>query len=565
MIKFIIPFFMQSIMKDFFLIFLLSSFILANLISQENTVGLLYQAEEFELDGYNLMYPNKQNSVFLINDCGQIINQWIDPDSASIPGTMAYLTSNGELLKSKFSSELLPFASFGAGGVGGAIEKYSWDNELLARMIIADSFMIQHHSLEIMPNGNVLAIAWQNYNEQEIIESGFDTIVNNQSNLWFETIIEISSDLDSIVWQWNSFDHIVQDFDSSKSNYGVVAEHPERININYQDFSFERADFMHMNNIDYHEETDQILLCVRNYNEVWIIDHSTSTDEASTSEGGLCNKGGDILYRWGNEKTYLGDEADEQILLYPHDANWIKRDNEFEEGILIFNNGSPAQLSEGLIFLPEKDSSQCSYVFDDGYLPQNAIKQIHHPEKEKSHSTHASSIQFIDDDKYLICAARQGRGVVVDNDNNLLWEYLVPMRNGFPIEQGEEISLSQNFTNQMGFYPFDFAGFEGKDLSPKNYLELNPNEEKCILTNINQTIESNTNFKVINNISTTSLIINSSFSTEYIIINASGQLIDQGSILFGINEIQLNKFQSGLYFLKVKQSNIEPIKFVVSF
>ena len=36
-----------------------------------------------------------------------------------------------------------------------------------------------------------------------------------------------------IVWEWHATDHIVQDYDESKLNFGVVADVPNLIDINY--------------------------------------------------------------------------------------------------------------------------------------------------------------------------------------------------------------------------------------------------------------------------------------------------------------------------------------------
>src|SRR5207248_2769403 len=36
-----------------------------------------------------------------------------------------------------------------------------------------------------------------------------------------------------IVWEWHAWDHLIQEFDPQKANYGVVADHPERVDINF--------------------------------------------------------------------------------------------------------------------------------------------------------------------------------------------------------------------------------------------------------------------------------------------------------------------------------------------
>jgi hypothetical protein len=37
---------------------------------------------------------------------------------------------------------------------------------------------------------------------------------------------------------------------------------------------------------------------------LWVIDHQTTTAQAASHTGGRYNKGGDLLYRWGNPQTY---------------------------------------------------------------------------------------------------------------------------------------------------------------------------------------------------------------------------------------------------------------------
>ena len=108
-------------------------------------------------------------------------------------------------------------------------------------------------------------------------------------------------------------DHLIQDFDASKANYGEVAEHPELIDLNFRLSETtnyrDPSDWIHSNGIDYNPELDQIVLSPSNFSEVWIIDHSTTRTEAAGSNGGNSGKGGDLLYRWGNPRAYRPERS----------------------------------------------------------------------------------------------------------------------------------------------------------------------------------------------------------------------------------------------------------------
>ena len=71
---------------------------------------------------------------------------------------------------------------------------------------------------------------------------------------WSESIFEIEpvgTDEMNIVWEWHAWDHLVQDYSSGANNYGVVADHPELLNINYMISAGSSAqiDWLHINSI----------------------------------------------------------------------------------------------------------------------------------------------------------------------------------------------------------------------------------------------------------------------------------------------------------------------------
>jgi hypothetical protein len=130
----------------------------------------------------------------------------------------------------------------------------------------------------------------------------------------------------------------VQDANSTLANYGIVADHPELLDINAGTVTAS-GDWVHLNSIDYSPERDEIVVSSRTLSEVWVIDHSTSTAQAATHSGGQRGKGGDLLYRWGNPQLYdRGTSANQQFFV-THSATWIDQGLPGAGNILAFNNG----------------------------------------------------------------------------------------------------------------------------------------------------------------------------------------------------------------------------------
>ena len=86
------------------------------------------------------------------------------------------------------------------------------------------------------------------------------------------------------------------------------------------------------------EQLDQIIISSRHLSEIFIIDHSTTIEQASEHTGGNSNKGGDILYRWGNPINYGRGTIDDQKLNAQHGAHWIPQYFPGSGNIIIFNN-----------------------------------------------------------------------------------------------------------------------------------------------------------------------------------------------------------------------------------
>jgi len=276
------------------------------------TVGLFVN-EEGSYNGYTLFAPLQYRTTYLIDNAGRLVQSW---DSAYTPGNSVYLLENGNLLRTA-TLPRGPNSKFGAGGAGGRVEEFTWDGTLVWEFEYSSDQHLQHHDIERLPNGNVLMIAWAHKTAAEAVAAGRDPDLLADGELWPDHIIEVEptgAAGGNIVWEWHVWDHLIQDFDPTKDNYGVVADHPELIDLNFDGASRGQADWNHINSVDYNAQFDQILLSVPRFSEVWVIDHSTTTEEAAGHSGGNSGKGGDILYRWGNPQAYrVGDAGSEAL------------------------------------------------------------------------------------------------------------------------------------------------------------------------------------------------------------------------------------------------------------
>jgi hypothetical protein len=205
--------------------------------------------------------------------------------------------------------------------------------------------------------------------------------------MWSEAIFEIQPDGNGgaeVVWEWHLWDHLVQDYCSSCPNFAVISEHPELFDINNGDVGTAagpggaNADWIHINAIHYNAEFDQIVFSSRYQHEIFVIDHSTTTEEAASHTGGNYAKGGDFLYRWGNPQNYDRGDNSDRILSDQHSINWIPDGYPGENNFILFNNyhsgSGPWGESAVLEFIPPVDSEGNYTIQDDEpYGPETYI------------------------------------------------------------------------------------------------------------------------------------------------------------------------------------------------
>jgi hypothetical protein len=249
--------------------------------------------------GYTLFSPIHSKTVYLIDHDGKVVHTW---DTNYLPGNAAYLLDDGTLLRTAYPG---PGSNptFPAGGAGGRVQRIAWNGTVLWDFTYSNATHLLHHDVKVMPNGHILMIAWEYKSAAEAIAAGRNPSLLDDNELWPDHVIEVEPDgptSGNIIWEWHVWDHLVQRYNASLPNYGLVKDHPELIDLNYVSYPRAFADWNHVNSVDYDPKLDQVLLSCHQFNEVWVIDHSTNTTEAAGHTGGKSGKGGDLLYRWGN-------------------------------------------------------------------------------------------------------------------------------------------------------------------------------------------------------------------------------------------------------------------------
>ena len=316
-------------------------------------------------------------------------------------------------------------------------------------------------------------IAWELKTAEEAIAAGRNPdVMLTEGKVWPEKIIEVQptgKDSGKIVWEWHVWDHLVQDFDSTKANYGDPAKNPQLVDLNYT-LSDGRADWLHANAIAYNAKLDHIVLSVRSLSEIWIIDHSTTTKEAASHSGGKSGKGGDLLYRWGNPAAYRAGTANDQTLFYQHDAHWIPDGLEGAGNMMIFNNGTGLGYSSvDEVVLPKPDAKG-NYPMDKGvWGPSAAAWSYTANIKEEFYSQFVSGAQRLPNGNTLICAGWNGYIFEVTAEGKTVWEYGNADATEGVAHQGALKGGNGMFRSPR--YAADYPGLKGRDLTPGEPIE----------------------------------------------------------------------------------------------
>jgi hypothetical protein len=396
------------------------------------TAAVLSTGSAQVFDGLAIYNPVYSRTVSLIDTTGQLVNSW---NCTTTPGYTVYLMPDSTIWRPGAYSG----ASMRGGVYGGLIEQYDWNGDIVRSFLWSDQDHQQHHDIHPMENGNMLMLAWVRKTMAEAQAMGR---VNINGEMWPEEIIEYDPVGDSVVWEWHVWDHLIQDVDSTKPNYGVVRDHPELIDINLGTL-FMYGDWIHANIVEYSKERDEIVFSSHFLNELYVIDHSTTTEEAAGHTGGRHGKGGDIIYRWGNPQNYRRGDSTDQHFFVVHGANWIPPGLVGEGNILVFNNGDRPGMQNDYSSVeeitPPLDSDDHYHIHpDSAFGPEEPSWTYSNP--GVFYSAHMSGAYRMPNGNTFITEAVSGRLSEVTYGGQVVWQRPTTAWNG------RAIKYPRNFT-----------------------------------------------------------------------------------------------------------------------
>ncbi len=396
-------------------------------------------------EGQTLFSPISGTNTYLVSNDGDVMHTW--PGN----GRSVYLLEDGTLIRTLGDN------------LGTDVEFVAWDGTVTWAYNASDATHVFHHDVELLPNGNVLMIVREVFTTAEAHAAGRNPAHQLGGSFRPDTIIEVQPtgpNSGTVVWEWRMWDHLIQDFDPAMANYGVVADHPGRLDINFPDVNLDLGNWNHCNAIAYNPALDQIILNSRHQSEFWVIDHSTTTAEAAGHTGGAHGRGGDFIYRWGNPQAYRAGTAADQTLFGQHNTQWIEPGLPGAGNILVFNNGlnRPQGVYSSLdeIVPPLNALGGYSHTTGTAYGPLAALWSYVAPVPTDFYAAFISGIQRLPNGNTLACNGPAGKFFEVTNSMQVVWEYTNP----FPDPGNKFVFRARRYRHCF---------------EPQNFCSLSPN------------------------------------------------------------------------------------------
>ena len=465
-------------------------------------------------EGYTMFTPMRGRHTYLIDMHGEVINTWPIPASWRDPEIRenARLLEDGTLARSKTA---------GNGSAPGTYQLVDWDGEIIWEHEHDREDLSGHHDFRFIWNPKLeqrtlMYSATRVTSHEEVIALGADPALRENYATRPDGLVEVDME-GNIVWEWNISDHVVQDINPELPGYGAVSEHPGKLDLNFA--SGVSGNWIHMNAFDYNPVLDHVAINNSRMSEFYVVDHGATfvPGDPQRSTELAAGDAGDFIYRWGNpcvsdsgecpSMTNEGTSTSNghQQVFFSHDIQWIS-DREFgslEQPVpgaghfLIFNNGArqPGPTFSSVIEIDPYDGPMENGLYIPhtiaGYEPatvgggmssrtQNVSKQIvwsfNGTSPNSFYSPYISGVQRLPNGNTLVCPGAHGHIFEVTPEGDVVWEYINPVGDRLENDHGiyrmmtDKAGEEFNSVFKCQRYSSDFAGLEGKDLTPKGKI-----------------------------------------------------------------------------------------------
>jgi hypothetical protein len=459
---------------------------------------LIYYDRDKAANGYVMFSARPRlddhEFTYLIDMEGNVVHKWRTITAAYRGKTYfiektARLTEKGTIIQGIMTET--------GAKPGSLMQELDWNGNPVREFIDRREGYIYHHSFKRIWNKklNDWTIVFTSQipmTQQQAVAAGADP--SRQWNAAPDGVVEMDMN-GNVVWEWWTLDHVVQDKNPSWPNYGIIKDHPEKIDLNWG--AGLRGNFTHQNALDYNETLDQIVVSNSTMSEFYVIDHGNTfvAGNFAASKARAAGPAGDILYRWGNPNVYDSGkgpsyEADgnrssegDQQLHFHHDIQWVKDGLPGAGNFLVFNNG--ARRAGGYRSEVVEINPYAGTYPNAGYLSEiaagGASKQrvwnFTSVEPNSFYSAHISGVQRLPNGNTLVMSGRHGHIFQVTREREVVWEYIVPVMDIVaPNATLKDIykkvisDKDHNWTFAAHWYPADHPGLAGRDLSPKGKI-----------------------------------------------------------------------------------------------
>ena len=415
---------------------------------------LLYWDKTNSYSGYT--WFGVRGKTYLLDMEGRVMHTWPI-------GTNPHLLTNGNVLDASTDDP---------SGFGG-FKEVDWNGSNVWSYTETRANYVPHHDFLRIFNPKLnayttLYIANKTVSSNQCIAAGCNP-ANGKSytNAQMDAIVEVDMS-GTIVWEWWFYNHLIQDYDATKTNYvgsgSSISNYPGRLNANITGMPVQK-DWLHCNGIDYNQALDQIAInSVRG--EFYVIDHGNTfiAGNPSNSISLATTAAGDFLHRFGDPARYNQGSPPSILTNWTesttgnkqmggaHHISWIPEGFPGAGHFTVFNNAQNmfehaqssyafeidpylnAQTNETAAYVNPPDAGYNTWqppVANTGLNPKAMSKQIvwsYSPKASHGMTSHiGGGVQRLPNGNTLICSDTEGHIIEVTPGGDAVWEYINPV------------------------------------------------------------------------------------------------------------------------------------------